>query len=170
MSIKPPSDIVLDVARAADPARYQDAASKLSTPAGGDPAAFDDAFRTAGVSVHMPLDARGTLTAMQTDSAVSGPGRKGDPYKQFEAFVLRQFVEKMMPDKATSVFGKGNAGGIWKSMLAEQIGAEVSKAGGLGIARILAGPQAVDKAAADKATAEKAAAAAALQAKQAFNA
>ena len=30
MSITPPSDIVMDVARAADPARYQEATAKLS--------------------------------------------------------------------------------------------------------------------------------------------
>ncbi len=33
--------------------------------------------------------------------------------------------------------GKGNAGSIWKSMLAEQIGAQLSKAGGIGIAEKL---------------------------------
>lgn len=157
MSITPPSDIVLDVARAADPARYQEASAKLSTPGGADPAAFNDAFRTAGAGIHMPLDARATLTALQTDSAVTKAGAKSDPYKTFEAFVLRQFVEKMMPDKAKSVFGKGNAGGIWKSMLAEQVGNEISKAGGIGIAKILAGPQASDKAAAEKQAADRAA-------------
>lgn len=137
MSISPPTDIVLDVARAADPARYQEAASKLGTPGSTDPAAFGDAYRMAGASVHMPIDARGALTALQTDNAVSGAGKAGDPYKQFEAFVLRQFVETMMPSKASAVFGKGNAGGIWKSMLAEQVGTQIAKAGGLGIARML---------------------------------
>ena len=47
MSISPPTDIVLDVARAADPGRVQDAAAKLSAP-GTDPAAFGDAYRMAG--------------------------------------------------------------------------------------------------------------------------
>ena len=136
MSISPPTDIVLDVARAADPGRVQEAAAKLSAP-GTDPAAFGDAYRMAGTSVHMPLDARGALTALQTDNAVSGAGKAGDPYKQFEAFVLRQFVETMMPSKSNAVFGKGNAGGIWKSMLADQVGTQIAKAGGLGIARML---------------------------------
>ena len=138
MSITPPSDIVMDVARAADPGRYQDAAGKLSAPgAATDPAAFGDAYRSAGLSIHMPLDARGTLTALQNDNALAGAGKAGDPYKQFEAFVLRQFVETMMPSKASAVFGKGNAGGMWKSMLSEQVGNEVAKAGGLGIAKML---------------------------------
>ena len=51
--------------------------------------------------------------------------------------MLRQFVETMMPSKSNAVFGKGNAGGIWKSMLADQVGTQIAKAGGLGIARML---------------------------------
>ena len=74
MSISPPTDIVLDVARAADPARYQEATAKLGAPGAADPAAFGDAYRMAGASVHMPLDARSTLTALQTDNVVSGAG------------------------------------------------------------------------------------------------
>ncbi len=42
-----------------------------------------------------------------------------------------------MPEKSETVYGKGNAGGIWKSMLSEQIGAQIAKAGGIGIARML---------------------------------
>ena len=155
MSISTPTDIVLDVARAADPARYQEATAKLSAPGATDPAAFNDAYRMAGTSVHMPLDARSTLTALQTDNVVSGAGKIGDPYKQFEAFVLRQFVETMMPSKAASVFGKGNAGGIWKSMLADQIGTQVAKAGGLGIAKMLEAARPLEKTSLDKTAPDK---------------
>ncbi|MBD8909027.1 rod-binding protein [Methylorubrum zatmanii] len=135
MSITPPSDIVMDVARAADPARYQEAASKLSQP--GDPAAFasaaDEAAREAGLSTHLPLDAHGTLTGLKNDTALKG---SADPYRKFEGQVIQQFVEAMLP-KAETVFGKGNAGGIWKSMLAEQLGQQIAKTGGIGIARML---------------------------------
>lgn len=135
MSITPPSDIVMDVAKAADPGRYQEAAAKLSAP--GDPAAFTDAVRAAGLSLHMPLDARGTLTTLQNQTAVASGAAGSDPYKRFEGLVLQQFIEAMMPEKAETVFGKGNAGGIWKSMLAEQIGAQIAKSGGIGIAKML---------------------------------
>ncbi len=135
MSISPPSDIVMDVARAADPARYQEAASKLSQP--GDPAAFasaaGEAAREVGLTTHMPLDVHGTLTSMKNDTARSGAA---DPYRKFEGQVIQQFVEAMLP-KAETVFGKGNAGGIWKSMLSEQIGQQIAKTGGIGIARML---------------------------------
>ncbi|GEP03193.1 rod-binding protein [Methylobacterium oxalidis] len=133
MSISPPSDIVLDVARAAEPARVEAAAAKLALP--GDPAAFTDAVRAASAALHMPLDARGTLTGLQNQSALHGPA--ADPYRKFEGLVLQQFVEAMMPEKSETVFGKGNAGGIWKSMLAEQIGEQIARAGGLGIAKML---------------------------------
>ncbi len=42
-----------------------------------------------------------------------------------------------MPEKSETVFGKGNAGHIWKSMLAEQIGQQIAKAGGVGIAKMM---------------------------------
>jgi hypothetical protein len=135
MSISPPSDIVLDVARAADPVRYQEAAAKLSQPGTAGATAFADAARDVGLSTHMPLDARGSLTGLQNQTALSGAG--SDPYKKFEGLVLQQFVEAMMPEKSETVYGKGNAGGIWKSMLAEQIGTQIAKAGGVGIAKML---------------------------------
>nr|WP_281375067.1 rod-binding protein [Methylobacterium fujisawaense] len=43
----------------------------------------------------------------------------------------------MLPQGASAVYGKGNAGAIWKSMLAEQLGAQLAKAGGIGIARMI---------------------------------
>jgi flagellar protein FlgJ len=135
MSISPPSDIVLDVARAADPTRFQEAAAKLSQPGSAGATAFADAARDVGLSTHMPLDARGALMNLQNQTALTGAG--SDPYKKFEGLVLQQFVEAMMPEKSETVYGKGNAGGIWKSMLAEQIGTQIAKAGGIGIAKML---------------------------------
>ncbi len=136
MSITPPSDIVMDVARAADPARYQEAAAKLSQP--GDPAAFAsaaaEAARDAGYSLHMPIDARGALTSLKNDTTLKGGA---DPYRKFEGQVLAQFIETMLPDKSEAVYGKGNTGNLWKSMLADQIGQQIAKSGGIGIARML---------------------------------
>jgi Rod binding domain-containing protein len=44
----------------------------------------------------------------------------------------------MLPQDASVVFGKGTAGTIWRSMLAEQIGNEMAKGNGVGIAKQLA--------------------------------
>ena len=44
----------------------------------------------------------------------------------------------MLPKESEEVFGKGTAGGVWKSMLAEQLGAQLAKGKGIGIAKQLA--------------------------------
>ena len=59
-------------------------------------------------------------------------------YRKFEAFILQMFVELMLPKDATNVFGKGTAGTVWRSMLAEQISNEMAKGNGIGIAKQLA--------------------------------
>lgn len=139
MSVQPPSDIVLDVARAADPARYQAAVTKLTQ---GAPGTFADALGTAsgnrtGFAVAPQPSADSVLTRFRTAATLPSPRTKGTPAQQFEAFVLQTFVESMLPQGASAVYGKGNAGAIWKSMLAEQLGAQLAKAGGIGIARMI---------------------------------
>ena len=139
MSVQPPSDIVLDVARAADPARYQAAVTKLSQ---GSPATFTDALGAAaagraGLPAVAQPSADTVLTRFRTAATLAAPGPKGTPAQQFEAFVLQSFVESMLPQGASAVFGKGNAGSIWRSMLAEQLGAQLAKSGGVGIARMI---------------------------------
>jgi hypothetical protein len=74
MSITPPSDIVLDVARAADPARYQDAVAKLSQPGSAGATAFADAARDVGLSTEIanvtPLGALEMMQAAMTGHLV----------------------------------------------------------------------------------------------------
>ncbi|MBE7201670.1 MAG: rod-binding protein [Parafilimonas terrae] len=139
MSVQPPSDIVLDVARAADPTRYQAAVTKLTQASAGDFAAAlgTAASRRTGVPVAPQPSADAVLTRFRTAATLPAPRAKGSPAQQFEAFVLQTFVESMLPQGASAVFGKGNAGAIWKSMLAEQLGAQLAAAGGVGIARMI---------------------------------
>ena len=40
----------------------------------------------------------------------------------------------MLPDESEDVYGKGNAGEMWKSMMAEQLGTTLAESGGVGIA------------------------------------
>lgn len=60
-----------------------------------------------------------------------------ETFKKFEAFVLQTFIQEMMPENTESVFGKGFAGDVWKSMLAEKMAEVVAKHGGIGIADLL---------------------------------
>lgn len=72
-------------------------------------------------------------------SFVSRGSRSGvmSPTQQFESFVLRTFIDGMLPQDNSTYFGTGTAGKIWKSMLAERIGDEMAKDGGIGIAEML---------------------------------
>lgn len=89
------------------------------------------------------------LDAATTDHTSSSPvapiiplvaheARAVPPLEQFEGFVLRSFVESMLPSEASSYFGSGTAGAIWRSMMAEEIGNELAKGGGIGIAASIA--------------------------------
>jgi len=85
--------------------------------------------------------------SVRVDSARATPtknaGKAAEAFRQFESFVLQSFIETMLPKGAESVFGKGTAGTVWKSMLAEKLADQISRSGGIGIAqRIAAGPHA----------------------------
>jgi hypothetical protein len=48
--------------------------------------------------------------------------------------VLRNFMETMLPKENEAVYGKGLAGDMWKSLMAEQLANVVAERGGIGIA------------------------------------
>ncbi len=135
MAISPPSDIVLDVAKAVDQAALETAKSQLVRRAG----------RTAapGFSVDMPATAQTTTTVekpsvrgdLSTSTlAASRSAARPDTYVRFEAMVLQSFVEAMLPESSGSVYGEGMAGDMWKSLMAEEISGVMAKRGGIGIA------------------------------------
>ena len=146
MAINPISDIVLEVAKAVDPTSYQTAAAKLGSLAGAAaPAApLPETFaETLGgvqarppVASHLPFDPALALVRMQNQGALAP--QPGSPQQQFEAFILSSFIEAMLPKKSDVLFGEGTAGEIWKSMLAEGLGTQLSRVGGIGIAEMLA--------------------------------
>jgi hypothetical protein len=149
VAITPPSDIVLGVALAADPQAYQVAAQRLTRLGNGPPVDFstlitqaiESAPETPGSSETPSAGAAasgdpalppGTLPARTRQSA-----KATDAFGQLEAFVLQTFIQSMLPKNAPAVFGKGTAGDVWKSMLAEKMGAELSRSGQVGIAKRL---------------------------------
>lgn len=141
VAINPPSDIVLDVARAADPEKYRVAAERLARLRATAPPA--DTFMPAPPQAPRAPGVAGPATAataptVPLDAGAGAQRRRLDPYGQFESFVLQTFVQSMLPKNASSVFGKGSAGEFWKSMLAEKMGDELARSGQVGIARRLA--------------------------------
>ena len=78
-----------------------------------------------------------------TPTEAGGAARPGAPesYKRFEAMVLQTFVQNMLPKEGSAVYGKGIAGDMWKSMMAEQIAGVMAERGSIGIADRMLGGQ-----------------------------
>ena len=71
-------------------------------------------------------DAKAAGTASKPDTPAS--------FKRFEAMVLQTFIQNMLPKDSASVYGKGMAGDMWKSLLAEKVAEVMADRGGIGIA------------------------------------
>jgi len=135
----PPSDIVLGVALAADPQKYRAAVERLrraSAAADVKPEASDweaSIARAADV-------AQAGATGPPVSGAVPGVPRQArsapDAFGQLEAVVMQTFIQSMLPKNAKHVFGKGIAGDIWRSMLAEKLANEMAR-GQVGLAKRL---------------------------------
>ncbi|MEY9100291.1 flagellar protein FlgJ [Sinorhizobium fredii] len=148
MAISPPSDLVLDVVRAADPAEVQEAQTRLK------------ANRAAFQATSLAENGNGFAAAVSVLNSSEGSRGLGDvsnrvepkkvpeTYRKFEAMVLQNFVKSMLPSESESVFGKGTSGEVWKGMMAEQIANVLADGGGIGIADRMVGSDAADRASA----------------------
>ncbi|MEW6256083.1 MAG: rod-binding protein [Pseudomonadota bacterium] len=146
MGIQPPSDLIVDVINAADPAKAQAMATRLRQASTSSAMAFSGQFDSQMRQVGLPPEQMALMGPFSTTSlrnaavlAQKDPVQgNSEKFQQFEAMVLSSFVQNMMPTKAPTVFGTGTAGDVWKSMLSEKIANEVAKAGGIGIANRVA--------------------------------
>ncbi|EKF17127.1 rod-binding protein [Nitratireductor pacificus] len=116
MAISPPGDIVLNVVRAADPAKAAAARARLEAHA-GTAANFSATFESASLR-----------SARSADSA------RPEAETKFEAMILQNFLQTLLPEDTTALYGEGMAGEMWRSMLAEKLGDTLAAQGGLGIA------------------------------------
>lgn len=118
MAISPPGDIVLDVARAVEPAELEVARARLAQLAA---TSSEATFPTPGAAI---------VDGSAPERAQPSP----DPLVRFEAMVLQTFIQSMLPEGVESVYGKGIAGEMWQSLLSEKLGETLAARGGIGIA------------------------------------
>ena len=121
MSIAPPSDIILDVAQAADPQRLQAATSKLAKLASGSATVPDDFETLLTQAGGLPASTtatpvlRNSTLATTPATVVTTPA---SPYRKFEAVLLQSFVQEMLP-KDEQLFGDAASADISRSMMAQ---------------------------------------------------
>lgn len=122
MGISAVGDIVMDVMKAADPAEAEAARTRL---AAGVRLPEGQSFSVNDVSPPAPVRA-----------AASGDRK---PFQRFEAMVLQNFIETMLPKGNEAAYGGGMAGDMWRGLMAEKVSGVIAERGGIGIAdRLLA--------------------------------
>lgn len=124
MAVTLPSDLLVDVMKAADPQQVAAARATLTARSGG------AAGRTSDVS--FPTD-----LAPPPPRATEPTDPRADAFKKFEAMVLQNFLKSMLPEGTESVYGNGLAGDMWKGLMAEKLADAVADRGGIGIASTL---------------------------------
>jgi hypothetical protein len=149
------TDIVLGVSRAANTERQRAAEARLQ-------ALSEPQAASAGEAAGKPVEADAVWDAVvrkaaqeqpQSAHAVIPPAAPGtkeanasaknkEAYVKFEALLVQNMIEAMMPKDMEAVFGSGTAGNVWKSMLAEKVAMQIAESGALGIAKEIAGGEA----------------------------
>jgi flagellar protein FlgJ len=140
MSIFPAVDLVTDVAQAADPQKRSAAVARLGE-LGSARLRPDDEFARLVATQRSPAPAGSSPTVMRTSAPAGATMPKtasaANAAETFEAFVIQSCLETILPKGEDGLFGHGAAGSTWRSMLAEQIGQQIAKAGGLGMRAML---------------------------------
>jgi flagellar protein FlgJ len=116
---------------------------------------FADALSEAAKDINDKQAA--TKSVASTSSLAPSAGfrnsaAKLSPYGELEAFVLQQFVETILPHN-DSLYGGKIAGGMWRSMMAEQMARNIARGGGIGLARRLEAAAAAKAQASEKVSA-----------------
>jgi peptidoglycan hydrolase FlgJ len=132
MAISPASDIILDVARAADPQKAVIATRALAATAGDANPDFAGALgNPRGVAPHDFSYRNPSDSSRSVSPSPMTPERKAAI--GLEGLLLKNFIDQMLPRDATEVFGSGVAGDVWRSMLSEKIADQIAKSGALKI-------------------------------------
>ena len=161
MSVRIPSDLVISVLRAANPVRAKAAAAKLAGLASAlaaQPPSFASLFTATAPAPQRVGDLQNDLVmdvmnAAPPERRAAASAKLGatdnqatrfaevhqapDSYTKFEGFLLRSAFEDILPPADSGAFGEGFAGGIWRSMAAEQFANLFADRGGIGIASML---------------------------------
>jgi hypothetical protein len=144
LAFAPLYNLAIDAVRAAEPTRV--APTVRANAAAGvadDVPAFETIVRHAAEEpVSRPAP------SSQAGSSATAASKQANALRQFEAFVLQSFVQSMLPKASATLFGKGTAGEVWRSMLAEKIGQQIAQSGTVGIAERIAASRPGDAAAA----------------------
>ena len=133
MAVSVNTDLIMGVINAAQPSSIAQADAKLNAKSVSkiEIAAAGDEFAKQLLNTQTQAIPQKDLSDLRAD--FNKPNQT-DAHKKFEAMVLHQFVQHMLPSDTSVIFGEGMSGDVWKGMMAQQIGDAIAKGGGIGIA------------------------------------
>jgi hypothetical protein len=130
MSISPATDIVLDVMKAADPARVSLTTRRLQEVGDGARASFSDAVASSA-----PLGAgQVTPTSRGLLAGISGNSNPARVKLEFESMILGTFISQILPKQGAGLFDHGTGSDMWRSVMGDQIARQIAKSSRIGIA------------------------------------
>ncbi len=140
MSISPPSDIIMDVIRAAGHAPGGPASTSASGVAGGPipigkvPESLREAMAREWESYLAAASKTNEVPAATARSRpqANSPLRKS--MAKLEGVLLQTMLQGIMAGRENGPFGTGLAGGYWKSLMVQAIADRLAERGGIGIA------------------------------------
>lgn len=146
MAIFPATDLVIDVGRAADPSRKAEALKRLEK------LSFSTAVSALNSEPPIPynthsskrLSVDNSKSNLSTSPNVASGNQDSHvfAFKKFEAFILQTWLEILLPNAGSGAYGNDQAGSLWRSLMAEQLGDQLSKNDSLGLSRLaLLGPE-----------------------------
>jgi len=95
-------------------------------------AARTDIARRSEVAQKAEFSVGGEDANKASDTAPAS--KSPESFRKFEAMVLQTFIQNMLPKDGAAVYGKGMAGDMWKSLMAEKMAQVMAERGGIGIA------------------------------------
>jgi Rod binding domain-containing protein len=82
-------------------------------------------------TVRATVPATAPSGAPLTAPPMNPTAKAGKAQKSFEAFALQTFIGSMLPKENNKMFGTGNAGKMWQSLLAEKLAEQITASGRL---------------------------------------
>lgn len=131
------SDLILDVMRAADPARAQDARKRLGAPSGTD--SFGAALANAVTGERVSVTSQPGVGASQPFQPPHKIPRGQTVGQSFEAAMLRPFLDSILSSGPSNAFGSGLAGSSFRGFFLDHLSEQLSQSSRLGLARMIDG-------------------------------
>lgn len=146
MAVRLVSDLVMDVMRAAEPARADAAMRKLAAgPVADTSATFSRAMASAQspkqLSRDIVADVMGAAEPGRLAAATTKLGGKPSDVagvsQQFQSVLLASALDGMMPHGENGLYGSGTAGQVWRGMANDQMAQALAARDVLGLDQTL---------------------------------